>query len=828
MKKKFYLSIIVFFVLLLIIGSFSFAYFTASVNGNNLASTNVITSGSMSLLLNDGADVSAGNLMPGSSVTKTFSVKNNGSLDTVYDIYLSEIINTLADKNDLVYRVTSSDGGCQTLASSVVFDKSSENSKIISSCPISHGATHSYSLTIEFINDDSNQDDNKGKKFSAKLAINSFKEGNYSPLDLMANNPNLVDFSGIDGANNYRFTGANPNNYVSFGGYDAGWRVVGIFDGYVKLVRLSTIGSMPIVNPGTTSIDWNNAYGINSIQSFATFQDGELIDNHAWCSGDSNGSSTYLEECLSTTTKKVGILSLNDAKNASSWLFDYYSENAPMWVFNADSSQDHSVWAIGRGGTTYSFDVSSTSPAYVYNIIPSVYLKNNVSVKGSGTIEDPYVFYTGDKVDYTYASVDSLKEIMSDYSSIDGEGIYRYISSSNNAKNYVSFNNERAAFRIVGIFGDNVKLVRLKKFSSIPAEITIMNSDLKPFGSSNDFASSSIKTYLDGLSVNDNSMVVSHAFGTGFASVDDTATYSQVMSSTINTKVGFVDLYDVQQAAWLKGFNGVNPYSWTITGYGSTIAAYANNTVLNVNTTIAMYPSYSVYLSKDVKVRGKGTENEPYVFVSTKEVSDDINEQIVPNMSDYSSSDGAGIYRYVGANPNNYVKLSDNSIWRIINVENGMPKIVKTESIGAKQWDSSDVNVWSTSSLSSYLNSNSFAYYSNSLVESHDYCVGKVLNPVSATYSDLCSTTWNGKIALPNAYEINQADWLKNQFGGTFWTLTGSTWNNSTNAVHIYTNSGFDGDAANDYLHTLVAMYLKPNLNVSGTGTEADPYVFSE
>ncbi len=84
MRRKYYLSIIiVFFVLFIIIGSFSYAYFTASISGN-LANQNVITTGNMSLLFNDGPDVSTSNLVPGSGITKTISVNNNGTVDKNY------------------------------------------------------------------------------------------------------------------------------------------------------------------------------------------------------------------------------------------------------------------------------------------------------------------------------------------------------------------------------------------------------------------------------------------------------------------------------------------------------------------------------------------------------------------------------------------------------------------------------------------------------------------------------------------------------------------------------------------------------------------------
>ena len=42
----------------------------------------------------------------------------------------------------------------------------------------------------------------------------------------------------------YRYRGSNPDNYVTFNGEEAGWRIVGIFDGRVKLVRKIQLENM--------------------------------------------------------------------------------------------------------------------------------------------------------------------------------------------------------------------------------------------------------------------------------------------------------------------------------------------------------------------------------------------------------------------------------------------------------------------------------------------------------------------------------------------------------------------------------------------------------
>ena len=129
-------------------------------------------------------------------------------------------------------------------------------------------------------------------------------------------------------------------------------------------------------------------------------------------------------------------------------------------------------------------------------------------------------------------------------------------------------------------------------------------------------------------------------------------------------------------------------------------------------------------------------------------------------------------YRYIGANPNNYVTFN-NELWRIIGVftvEDGNGnteqriKIVRNEILSSEMaWDSNCGNEWSTASLNTYLNGD---YYnglddtSKSMVADTKYYLGG-----SSAYKNLAgedyynfergttvysgrSTSWTGKIAL--------------------------------------------------------------------------------
>ena len=174
-KKIIILSIVGVLMLVSIVVATSYAYFTANVSGNKDTNNVVVTNGVMALEYKDGDEINLANAIPGSSVSKTFTVKNTGNVSTNYTIYFSELSNKFVDKTDLVYTLTSSDGG-KNVAQTQVPDS---NDAMVSNYAIEAGKTHTYTLTITFLNKDENQDDNQGVSFSTKVSINETKEKAY-------------------------------------------------------------------------------------------------------------------------------------------------------------------------------------------------------------------------------------------------------------------------------------------------------------------------------------------------------------------------------------------------------------------------------------------------------------------------------------------------------------------------------------------------------------------------------------------------------------------------------------------------------------------------
>ena len=165
-------------LLLLLTTGLSYAYFSASVSGNDNAKNVVVEAGTLKLTYTDGPAINAQNIKPGWTTTKTVSVKNNGTLDTAYNIVWQELTNTIL-KNELVLSATckrlnasgTEEGTCKPITELPV--KAKTVSKNIS---IESGFTHEYTFTFLFKETNSSQDYNQGKEFNGVLGIEEYKD----------------------------------------------------------------------------------------------------------------------------------------------------------------------------------------------------------------------------------------------------------------------------------------------------------------------------------------------------------------------------------------------------------------------------------------------------------------------------------------------------------------------------------------------------------------------------------------------------------------------------------------------------------------------------
>ena len=229
-------------------------------------------------------------------------------------------------------------------------------------------------------------------------------------------------------------------------------------------------------------------------------------------------------------------------------------------------------------------------------------------------------------------------------------------------------------------------------------------------------------------------------------------------------------------------------------------------------------------------------------------------------------------YRYIGANPNNYVTFN-NELWRIIGVftvEDGNGKqeqrikIVRNEKLSSDMaWDS-NINEWSTATLNTYLNGdyyNGLDATSKSMVADTKYYLGGIseydnlkgedyynFERGTTVYSGR-STSWNGKIALmyPSDYSYTYALGVDNtcytdgyDCGGSSGKTNGWIYNTNSNSYQwlLSPRSGksdiafYLRDSGNVGLSSSgrpngvrPSLYLVSSIKIdSGDGSEQSPY----
>ena len=212
----------------------------------------------------------------------------------------------------------------------------------------------------------------------------------------------------------YFFTGANPNNYITFNGEDAGWRIISVeCDGRIKIMRIDIIAN--IVWDETNSNNWarpatlntylNETY-YNSLNSIAKSQivasnfsiGGDTWDNNNMSTQVSNENSNKwygnialptLSEYIRTNSNKskCGTVSLNN-DNYSSCVSTGWMDNNDIWrVLTPYSGNSNSVFYINSYGNINYMRVYDSQDA----VRPALYLSSEVKITGgNGTQSNPY------------------------------------------------------------------------------------------------------------------------------------------------------------------------------------------------------------------------------------------------------------------------------------------------------------------------------------------------------------------------------------------------------------------------------------------------------
>ena len=181
-KDKMTLFVTGMFLLLIMTTGLSYAYFSASVKGNENAKDMVVEAGTLSLVYTDGPEIKAQNIKPGWSTTKEVSVKNNGTLGAYYNVIWQSLTNEITNDEMVIsatcQRLNSAgtvEGTCESISQAAVSDMT-----IAKRVSIESGITHKYIFTILFKETNVDQNTNQGKKFNGVLGIEEYKAPDFA------------------------------------------------------------------------------------------------------------------------------------------------------------------------------------------------------------------------------------------------------------------------------------------------------------------------------------------------------------------------------------------------------------------------------------------------------------------------------------------------------------------------------------------------------------------------------------------------------------------------------------------------------------------------
>ena len=303
-KNKLILTLVV-IILTAVIGV-SFAYFSIQVTGNENASSIRALAADLELEFTDGPGITIGDIYPGWSKAKTFSVTNNGTDTAYYDIKMYNVYSTFV-RDDLVYTLTGTNGG----GSKSETIMPNNDGLIRAKRSIAPGVTQTYTMTIKFKELNDPQDYNQKATYSGIIQIISpYKYTNGATAqDITLRERIMIDNTTAypDNTRSKYVTRAAGINYANPSDYAY---VSGDYYTFEKNVNYtSTAAGNKAIGTGFT-FDATSGYfklsGSATSQTFSTDSIGKYTCNNNSANCYSNPQEVYkILEVSGTTVTKV-------------------------------------------------------------------------------------------------------------------------------------------------------------------------------------------------------------------------------------------------------------------------------------------------------------------------------------------------------------------------------------------------------------------------------------------------------------------------------------------------------------------------------------------
>ncbi|HIR74775.1 TPA: hypothetical protein IAB95_04680, partial [Candidatus Ventrenecus avicola] len=246
-------------ILICIIYQGTYSYFLASAENNgNDTTTGGTTEELTDLIITDGVDVTSSNIIPGESVTSTFTVQNQNDIEVCFGLVWTNVTNTFTNTSDLIVTLQKSDGTVLISDTANQIFPTANDEELISGLKISGETTDTYTITITYKNTDQNQIADMNATFSGtitgtmtecprsitdEIIANVDTTGACPPVD----DDGTVNVTSAESTNgylcsapddygtSYYYRGNVDNNYVKFAGFY--WRILRINgDGSIRMI----------------------------------------------------------------------------------------------------------------------------------------------------------------------------------------------------------------------------------------------------------------------------------------------------------------------------------------------------------------------------------------------------------------------------------------------------------------------------------------------------------------------------------------------------------------------------------------------------------------
>lgn len=462
-RKKYIVLVIVTIVISVIalIGA-SYALLTMTLEGDKKVS---LTAGILKVDFAEGNNINLDNVAPmtdaqGQKTTPyTFTITNTGNINAYYHVSLEEDVNNTLPNSYLKMRLTGDNGYDSGVVKVSGYGTGSFDITSEATLKPSDKVTYQLWMWLDYNADNSAQ----GKEYKSKIVVTSYDREQKTAVDtLLAKvNPEDLDYNSAtdtqkkemwtfshpeteqtEALTDYRYIGADPNNYVTFN--NETWRIIGVFtvdDGTgkkeerLKIIRNESIGNMAWDSNNIN--DWSNAtlnanlnsgdYWTNILSDNAKSMIGDTLwylgrtSNHtsstngltshfysyergttvysgrdtSWVGkvglmypsdygyATSGGSTTDRNACLNKELYNWDSSSYSDCKN-NDWL---YESSYHQWTITPHASIYDYVFGVGSAGF-----LDGNHALKAYGVRPVVFLKSSIKiVDGDGRSSNPYI-----------------------------------------------------------------------------------------------------------------------------------------------------------------------------------------------------------------------------------------------------------------------------------------------------------------------------------------------------------------------------------------------------------------------------------------------------